>query len=116
MSLAVRKPAKKASYSAVLFVTGKDKAREISTTIPLLISTIIPAPLPLELDYPSTKTDHSSELSSGGECESYLFNPLVPCFRSQQCFASEIYRFLSLCRFSDEEGAYRVRGNGEVQI
>jgi hypothetical protein len=67
MSLAVRKPAKKASYSALLLVTGKDKVREISTTIPLLSSTIILAPLPLELDDPSTKTVHSLELSSAGK-------------------------------------------------
>jgi hypothetical protein len=67
MSWAVRKPAKKASYSAVLLVTGKYKAREILTMIPLLSSTIIPALLHLELDDPSTKTVHSSVLSSSGK-------------------------------------------------
>jgi len=65
--LAVRTSAKKASYSAVLLVTGKDKPREISTTIPSLFSTITPAPFPLELEDPSTKTVHSFVFPSSGK-------------------------------------------------
>jgi len=65
-SLAIRSPAKKASYSAVLLVIGKYRPREISATLPLPLSTIIPTPLPLELEDPSTKTVHYSLFSSVG--------------------------------------------------
>ena len=63
----IRRPAKKASYSAVLLVTGKDTPREISMTIPSLFSMITPDPLPLELDDSSTKTVHSYVFSSAGK-------------------------------------------------
>ena len=54
-------------YYAVLLVIGKDKPSEILTTIPSQFSTITPAPLPLELNDPSTKTVHSSVFSSVGK-------------------------------------------------
>jgi len=67
MSLATRNTARKASYSTVLFVIAKHSPRDSLITIPLLFSTITPAPLPLELDDPSTKIVQipSSFASSG---------------------------------------------------
>ena len=58
MSLAIRNPARKASYSAVLFIIAKDSPTDTSTTIPSLFLMITLAPLPLELDDPSTKVVH----------------------------------------------------------
>jgi len=55
MSLATRSLARKASYFVVLFITAKDSPRDSSITILWSFSMIMFAPLPLELDDPSTK-------------------------------------------------------------
>ncbi|MCI46298.1 hypothetical protein A2U01_0067538, partial [Trifolium medium] len=64
-SLARRKPARKASYSAWLFDAGKDNDRETSIMVPASFSRMIPAPAPVELDAPSTKMVHLSALLLG---------------------------------------------------
>lgn len=58
MSLATRTSATKASYYVVLFAIAKDSPRDSPITIPSSFSMMMPAPLPLELDDPSTKMVH----------------------------------------------------------
>src|ERR1043165_2639827 len=47
---AIRRPARKASYSAWLLEVGKERVRDTSTMIPSLFSKIISAPLLVELE------------------------------------------------------------------
>ena len=57
-------PTINASYSATLLVLGKTNHREYSNISPSGGTSTIPAPLPYELDAPSTNSSHSVCLSS----------------------------------------------------
>lgn len=61
-SLVRRRPVRKASYSAWLFYVGKDKMRDTSIMMPSLFSSMIPAPLAIELEAPSKKIVHMFDL------------------------------------------------------
>lgn len=52
------RPSIKASYSASLFVVGKENHGEALTTIPSSLSRMRPDLLPFELEDPSLKTVH----------------------------------------------------------
>ncbi|MCI80921.1 hypothetical protein A2U01_0102193, partial [Trifolium medium] len=55
MSSASRSPARKASYSAWLLDVEKDRASDTSIRMPFSFSRMIPAPVPVALEAPSTK-------------------------------------------------------------